>query len=188
MQILKHSRNLKTGALLLLVILLCFSSAYADDAQPLQLYEDKIKAGLVYDFLKYTNWPADILAKSHNNLRLCLMGNDSLDSYLSLLKGRTVQQYTIMITPAKSIAETENCSMVFIHGSQENILPQIFLRLNGKRILTVSDIDQFISRGGMIEIRKQNDHIEFSINERALDQAGLSIQSRLLKLAKPASG
>lgn len=168
---------------------LCASLAYADEnVQPLQLYEDKIKAALIYDFLKYTNWSANILAKSHDNIQLCLLGDGTFDSDLYLLKGRMVQQYNIIIVPAKSIAETGDCSLIFIHRDQEDILPQLLQHINGKQILTISDIDQFTSQGGMVEIHKQNNHIEFYINRRALDQAGLSIQNRLLKLARPIPG
>jgi hypothetical protein len=173
---------------MLAVLFLWIAPARADDAaQPLRLYEEKIKAGLVFNFIKYTNWSADILAKSNNNLRVCLLGSDSFDSYLYPLEGRSVQQYAIKVMRVTAVAEAINCNIVFIHRNRESLLPELFESLKGKYVLTISDIDQFNRQGGMVEFNMQNHRVGFFINKKALEQAGFTIQSRLEKLAKPES-
>jgi hypothetical protein len=170
---------------LLVLLVLRVTPAHADDAaQPLKLYEEKIKAGLVYNFLKYTNWSADILTQSNNSLLVCLFGNDSFDSYLYPLEGRSAQQYVIKIAHVTNVSETRNCNAILIHRNRENILPALLESLKGKNVLTISDIDQFTQEGGMVELNMQHHRIGFFINKNALDQAGLTIQNRLLKLAK----
>jgi hypothetical protein len=168
------------------ILFLWLKPARADDTtQPLQLYEEKIKAGLVYSFLKYTNWSAEALAKSNNKLLVCLLGHDEFDDDLYLMQGRTVQQYTIVISHIDSAADAGSCNMVFIHRNRENSLPELFKYLRGKYVLTVSDINQFSRRGGMVEFSTEDNHVGFSANYKTLNSAGFSIQGRLLKLAKP---
>jgi hypothetical protein len=190
MAVLKPYKRLGTAALLALAVLLYFRPARAaDPAQPhLELFEEKIKAGLVYNFLKYTTWPAGIMARSNGHLRVCLLGEDTSDNYLYPLAGRTAQQYVITIAQVENVAQTGDCSLLFVHRSREDSLPALFRFLKGKHTLTISDIDQFAAQGGMVEFGKNNEQIDLLINKKAVDSAGLVIQSRLLKLARLVNG
>ena len=54
----------------------------------------------------------------------------------------------------------------------------------GKKMLTISDCDEFISSGGIIELFLIGSRVRFSINKTVADKEGLMISSRLLKLAE----
>lgn len=182
-------RTLARFALALQLLLLCLcGSARAQGQAPLQLYEEKIKAGLVYNFLKYTSWPADAAENGKTGLRVCLLGDGPFDSYLYPLQGRMAQQYVIMITKITSAADATNCSLVYIHRDREDTLPQVLTALRGRHVLTISDIDQFAAQGGMIEFNRTDQKVDLLINKSAVDAAGLSIQGRLLKLARLVPG
>ena len=171
-------------------VLVCVLSidAYADE-QPLQLYEQKIKAGLVYNLLKYTEWPNisaaqhDKPAENSTKLQICLLGDDPFDGYLSPLEGRTAQQATITITHITQVQQTESCNAVIIHRNQAHQLHQLLQFLRGKNVLTISDIAQFAEQGGMIEMTRQDEKIALHINKDSLDSAKLNIDARMLKLA-----
>lgn len=180
-------------------ILVCLLSmgTYAEE-QPLPLYEQKIKAGLVYNLLKYTEWPkiSTVLrddnksAENPNNtkLQICLFGDDPFDGYLSPLEGRTAQQATITIIHVTQVQQTEHCSVVIIHRNQTQHLTQLLQFLRGKNVLTISDIAQFAEQGGMVEMTRQDEKIALHINKESLDSAKLSIDARMLKLATIVSG
>jgi len=51
-------------------------------------------------------------------------------------------------------------------------------------VLTVSEIENFAHRGGVIQLKKENNRIVFEINIEAARRAGLAMNSQLLKLAK----
>ena len=74
--------------------------------------------------------------------------------------------------------------MLFISASEESNLPAILKLLDGKAILTVSEIENFAKRGGIIKLRRENNKIVFDINLEAAKRAGLAMNSQLLKLAK----
>ncbi|HEY6529888.1 MAG TPA: YfiR family protein [Cellvibrionaceae bacterium] len=165
--------------------------AWADDSS-LPLYEQKIKAGLVYNLLKYTEWPRlSTTADTQNTdnragetLHICVLGDDPFDGYLSPLAGRTAQQAIISIAHVTQIQQTGGCKVVIIHRSQEFQLPQLLSFLQGKNILTISDMTQFAEHGGMVELTRQNEKISLHINTESLNSARLAIDERMLKLAK----
>jgi hypothetical protein len=152
-------------------------------ASSLQLYEQKIKAGLVYNFLKFTDWPGGNPAIKAGKLRVCLYGEDPFDGYLYPLEGRTARQLNIMISRVQSLGETAQCSLVYIHRSHETELPRILAFLQGKSVMTISDIDKFAEKGGMVELAIQDRRIHLFINPRATQAAGIRIEDRMLKLS-----
>lgn len=158
------------------------------DEKPIQLFEQKIKAGLVYNLLKYTTWSASKQNLDITNLQVCLFGDDPFDGYLSPLQGRTAQQAKIVIVHVLEVKETENCNIVIVHRSQEENISVLFEFLRDKQILTISDIPGFSKRGGMVELTKEGEKISMYINKSAVNHAGLDIQSRMLRLAKLVAG
>src|SRR5690242_6977255 len=98
--LIRHSLLLLSFAVTLLPIF--SASSQAEEHNRLQLQEQTIKAGLVYNFLKYTTWPEG----AGGNLRVCFFGGEPLNGNLSSLEGRTAQQSTINIVRVGGIQET----------------------------------------------------------------------------------
>lgn len=173
------------------------TATLADD-QLIPLYEQKIKAGLVYNLLKYTEWPKISIGQmgGHTNetgqtgekLHICLFGDDPFDGYLSPLEGRTAQQAIIAIDRITQVQQSERCSVVIIHRNQEHQLRPLLQFLQGRNVLTISDMAQFAEHGGMVELTRHNEKVGLFINKESLDRAKLRIDERMLKLAKIISG
>src|SRR5262245_56282381 len=54
--------------------------AYA--AENLQLVEQQIKAGMLYNFLKYTEWPAGRMPTPGEQVVVCVLGSDPFGGHL----------------------------------------------------------------------------------------------------------
>jgi hypothetical protein len=67
-------------------------------------------------------------------------------------------------------------------------LPAILKLLDQQGVLTVSEIENFAQRGGVIHLKKENNRIVFEINLAAAKRAGLTMNAHLLKLAKIVKG
>lgn len=153
-------------------------------AQTLHLDEQKVKAGLVYNFLKYTEWNETKLAR-RKELEVCLFGDSALNDYLFPMQGRTAQQYAIRIVEKKPGDDVSTCSVAFIHRNQEDNLDDILRLFEGSGTLTVSDIGYFVQQGGMIELSMRQDRrVHLYINQTAVAAANLNIQNRLLNLSE----
>lgn len=180
-----------------LLIFFCFVSClvcghgFAEEAAT-PLYEQKIKAGLVYNLIKYTEWPKTTATPANqvkaggngNSLKICIFGDDPFDGYLSPLQGRTAQHAVISIAHVSIIPQTESCSVIIVHRNQREHLQRLFKFLQGKNILTISDIEKFSELGGMVELARHEEKIALHINKESVDSAKLIIDARMLKLAK----
>lgn len=171
---------------ILLLVAAAPSAQATQGAAPMQLYEQKIKAGLVYNFLKSTSWPGMAQTDSGEmRLNVCLFGGDPFQGYLHPLEGRTAQRHVIAIRQLASIEGADDCHVLFIHREKNNVLPALLAQLEGKSVLTMSDMDEFSKRGGMIEFSTEKDRrVHLMINKKAVEDAGLDIQDSLLKLAQ----
>lgn len=148
-----------------------------------QLVEQEIKAGLLYNFLKYTQWPDDHSQAATGDVVVCLFGGDPFDGHLQPMAGRTVNQHAIKIRNVKGADDLTSCSLVFVHANQKADWPQLQKSLAGKDVLTVSDFDGFAASGGMIEFIRADNRIGIKINVDAVKAAHLAVDDRLLKLA-----
>ena len=70
-----------------------------------------------------------------------------------------------------------------IDRSEGPELDRIINALNHRGILTVSEIDQAAQRGVMIQFATENNRVRLRINVESAHAAGLSISSKLLRLA-----
>lgn len=152
-------------------------------AEGIQMVEQKIKAGLIYNLLKYVDWPDEPAEPHSATATVCIFGDDPLDGPLQPMAERTVNQRRIALRRVDEIRETQHCHLLFVSASERERWPQLSAFLAGKSVLTVSDFREFAGSGGMIEFGRKDQHIEVAINMAALTAAGLRVQDRLLKLA-----
>jgi hypothetical protein len=151
-------------------------------AENLQLIEQQIKAGLLYNFLKYTQWPAEHL-RAGGPIQVCLFGGDPFDGRLQPMAGRTVNEHVIEIKIIRAPTEIGDCSLLFVHAGQAPNWPELQKTLNGKSVLTVADFPDFAMAGGMIEFTRVANRIGVTINTDAINAANLQVEDRLLRLA-----
>lgn len=183
MAILKrYKRNLLLLLLLMAGAALLHPPAVSQAAEPVRLQEYKIKSGLLYNFLKYTQWPQD---QSDGFLNVCLLGGDSFEGALTPLEGRTAQQRVIHIRSINDVASAEACSVVFVHKNYADKMTEILKNLQNRAVLSISDAPGFARRGGMVELAtKQDQRIHILANRSAIARSGLNVDQRLLKLAE----
>jgi len=161
-------------------------AAYAQEN--IQLVEQEIKAGLLYNFMKYTDWPPDRSQQANAPIVVCLLGGDPFAGRLQPLAGRTVNQHVIELRNLRTVDEAGMCSLVFIHADAKPQWPQLRMALAGKSMLTVSDFQGFADAGGMIEFTRNENKIGVKIDTAAVTAAHLQVQDRLLKLANAVRG
>jgi hypothetical protein len=97
---------------------------------------------------------------------------------------RPLQTKSIVVKRVTGVEEALLCQMVYIGGSERKNLDAILRSLSAASILTVSDIQEFAQRGGMIGFTIEENRVRFAINVEAAERANVRVSSRLLKLAK----
>lgn len=170
-------------ALRVAVVLFCLLFAIQVFAQePAQEYQ--IKAAFLFNFAKFVQWPSEAFARSNSPIVIGVLGQNVFGDYLEdTIRDKTVQNRPFIIKEFKSAEEAVHCHILFVSASMKDSLPAILDKLNNASVLTVSDTDQFIKAGGMVNFIIENNKIRFQINDEAAKKAGLKISSKLLSLA-----
>jgi hypothetical protein len=165
----------------MLLILSCSTLPTAYAEQPGDEY--LLKAVFIYNFAKFTRWPADAWSSDRRSLRICSIGNDELSNALVRLHGRTLRDHPVIIEESKEPTNLDNCHVLYLASSLQQEMLEIVDSIRTKPILTISEQPRFANAGGMIEFYHIDDRIRFKGNLRTIRNAGLDLSSRLLKLA-----
>jgi hypothetical protein len=148
--------------------------------------EPAVKAGFVYNFAKFTEWPAGVLGGTQ--ISLCLIGGDPLGAVQTLLDGKPLQGRSVVVRHNVRAEEARGCGIVFITDVDERRQSDALRALRGLPVLTIGDGDGFVDAGGMIGLVTADDRIQFEVNLDPSQRAGLKINSQLLKLARAVKG
>lgn len=165
------------GQALLLVVALLLPPAAGIAAGPPTDYE--VQAAQTRLLLKEIQWPS-----KHSHVTVCVLGESEIMKLASWFNVSPHPSFTTSLAEEKNWKNVaKNCLMVFISDSEESKLPDIMASLKGKPILTVSPIDGFAERGGMIEFTLVDGKVRFIINTKAIAAEGLVVNADILALA-----
>lgn len=144
--------------------------------------EYSIKAAFLYNFSSFVSWPEKV-ARHHDEFELCVVGNDPFGKTLDTLSGKSVHGQSLKIRRLTDGAITDTCQLVYISESETKRFARLLKKVRARPVLTVSDIDDFATHGGIIRFKLDSNKVRFDINVDAADRAGLNISSKLLSLA-----
>jgi hypothetical protein len=172
-------RRLRSVALA--VTLVCASAVDGRTQGP---SEYEVKAAYLYGFGRFVEWPASAPAASGTAFVLCVLGADPFGRAIDEVAANAVmKEKPVRIQRISQLDDSEPCHILFISGSEEVRLATLLERLNYRAVLTVSDAPQFAQRGGMIGFSVESNRVRFTVNLGAAKDAGLTLNSELLRVA-----
>jgi len=172
-------RRLLMGALLVGV---CLPSAAAQDSAALPEYV--VKAGFLYNFAKYVEWPADAFDNAASPIVVGIVGNDPFGEEIDkALKNKVVKERAFSVVRYRELADLKRCHILFIPKSERGRLQDILKQTETWPILTVGEDEGFAKAGGTVNILIEKEKPRLEVNPEAADKARLTINSKLLKLA-----
>lgn len=141
---------------------------------------DKVKAAIVYKLTKFITWP-----EKKQTLALCIIGSGAINSELLKINHKLSMGRRISVTHKIPTAPLEKlCDVVYIHSTKMDLISDIIKKLQNKPVLTISDSENFVYQGGVIGLLRTGSRIRFAISKNATRNAGISISSQLMRLAK----
>jgi hypothetical protein len=150
--------------------------------------EYQVKAVFIFNFSHFVEWPAQAFTAPAEPFVVGILGGDPFGERLDeVVLNEHVAEHPIVVRRFHNIDEIGNCQILFIDRSEGAQLGHILAALNGRSILTVSELDGAAQRGAMIQFVKDNNRIRLRINAEAARSAGLVISSKLLRLAEVVS-
>lgn len=136
-------------------------------------------AALNYNFAKYADWPGE---DDKQSIDLCFFTDRFKQSFAGL-QDKAIFNKPVKAKQLSQIEQAQDCHLVYIDRSERSLLRRLFVFLQDKPVLTVSDISGFTDEGGMIEIFRVENKFRFKVNRSQLESARLKMSSQVLKLA-----
>lgn len=161
-------------------------------AAPQALDADTATAAYLLNFLRFTYWSADAKTPAADAPYVIGVSGDRalLDALIRLVEGQKVRTHAVQVIWIKSVSDLKACHLVYLSPTLDSEglgvpIADALSALHGKTILSVSPAPEFLSTGGLVQLFKEENRLRFAIDATAATGVGLTIDSRLLTLARP---
>jgi hypothetical protein len=145
----------------------------------------EVEAVFLFNFSQFVEWPSQSFAEAGSPIVLCVLGNDPFGPALDqVVRGEQVKGRRLEVRRFRRIEEVTNCHILFVSRSERGRLEQVLHALQGRSVLTVSDIEDFARAGGVICFVQSDNKIRLRVNLEAAKAAGLTLSSKLLRPAQ----
>ena len=151
-------------------------------AQP----EASVKAAFVFNFLRFTEWPARQFPTRGSPLSLCVWSTDArVSESMKSLAGRSVDERLVRVSDIDRAEDLGQCHALFVADATPRGTMFAWLRrAESLDVLTMGDGDGFAGLGGMIGIVSDGPRMRFEINDKAVKRSGLKLGSQLYQLGR----
>lgn len=147
--------------------------------------ENQVQAVFLFNFSRFVEWPARAFTAPNGPFVIGIVGNDPFGVRLDeAVHNEQINGHPLAVRRFRSIADIDNCQILFIDRSEIGRLGQILSALDHRSILTVSQADGAAQQGVMIQFATENSRIRLRINVESARAAGLTISSNLLRPAE----
>jgi hypothetical protein len=144
-----------------------------------------VRAAFLFNFAKFTEWPAAVLAPG-GALVLCVINDGAVGDMLrDLTKDRLIDGHAPVVLSMKlGVVTLESCRLLYASGLDRVQSAVLLESIKRTPVFTVSDLDDFTEIGGVARLFVENGTMKFAINLEAAQRAGLHLSSKLLSLAR----
>jgi hypothetical protein len=150
-----------------------------------ELQEYEVKAAFLFNFAQFCEWPKEAFASTNSPMVIGILGQDHFGEALDgLIRDESIAGHKLEVRRFRSVSDVRECQLLFVSRSESSRVDRILAGLQGRPILTVSDIDRFAFHGGMIRLYTDQKKIRLRINIAEVRKAGLNINSKVLNLAE----
>ena|SRR5439155_11603338 len=167
-------RLLVSAGLLLLNVLLCLSQSNL---------EFDVKAAFLYNFAKFTEWPARAFPRPDSPFIFCLVGDPFSGAMEKAVQRETFNGRPVVVRRVGRGDDLLGCHVLYVSEPESARASEIVEMIANAPVLTVGETEDFINSGGMIRFTENGNRIRFEINPDAAQKASLHLSSKLLRLA-----
>ena len=157
--------------------------AAENDSSSSPALEYKIKAGYLFNFATFVEWPVRTNNVTTNFVMVIADDGKIFPLMSAFLAGKSVQGKSVEARSLKAGEDLKQCDLLFVARSQEKRVDELLKRVGKAPVLTVGEMDGFATRGGCINFTAKGDVIRFEVNLETAAHAGLKISSKIAAMA-----
>jgi len=142
-----------------------------------------MKTDALINLPRYVEWPEGAFVVPKTPIMIGVYGHSKVHkALLQAAHGKTINGRTIMVRRFYW-PQVPNSHVLFIAQSERSRVPWIMKKVEHTSVLTVSEFDDFLTRGGIVRMSMQDQNIRFHVNTAAARDIGLKFSSQFLNVA-----
>ena len=144
--------------------------------------EDDIKAAFLFNFTKFIEWPE---SARHDSFRICTVAEPAFNAALDrTLTGETANGHPIVRVDPATPEAARTCQILFLGRVENDRVERWLTAVRGAPVLVVGESRAIWDRGGQINFVVDENRVKFDVNADAAAASGLTISSKLLRVAR----
>lgn len=146
--------------------------------------ERQVKAAYVSKFASYVEWPPSAFDSSDEPVNIGVLGDDAMAAYISeLVAGRTANGRPIRVQALRADSAVSGLHILFVGRAFNPYLAQVLSAARTKPLLTVTEAEDALAQGSMINFVMVDGRVRFEVSHKAAQPTNLRISARLLSAA-----
>jgi hypothetical protein len=147
--------------------------------------ERRVKAAFLYQFIPYVDWPSAPVAAQDAPIVIAVAGSDDVVKELtSVIGGRMAKERPVTVRRWRESDLAGGPGIVYVRREENARLPAISRAAQATGTLVVTETDNALSNGSMINFQVVDGRVRFDVALTTVESAGLRISSRLLAVAR----
>ena len=164
-------------ALLLCASLTMGTGAAQEDAAG----EAQVRAAILFNLTKFTEWPAWKLPDAQSAEVLCFVGKDPVMAEMeALLARQKTPDRPRVVRRVNQSSEAEGCHVLYVGAGEGRRFGEARGALAKAAVLTIGDGR---TSGTILQLPVINDRVQIQVDLGVAQQSGLHLSSKLLQLA-----
>lgn len=146
-----------------------------------EMTADQVKARYIVSFTKYFTWPS---TPTGGVFRIGLPGGHDVSKALEeVLRGKSDHGNSFELVHLEHHASFSNLRVLYLGEAGRDRVARILEKVEVGTLL-IGEGPAFLPAGGMIELKMTEGKVRFRVNLKAIREAGLSVDSKLLAIAE----
>lgn len=148
-----------------------------------------VKAGYLLDFGRFLRLTGAPPADRRPAFDICVLGHDPFGRLLdNAVANQSIDNRPVRAVHIGDAYAAKGCDIVFLSADEGDGIPLDLDAIGKADVLTVSDAEDFLKYGGMIQFEDVDDHVRFAVNLDAVNRTHITLSSELLRVASSVSG
>ncbi|MDP3651779.1 MAG: YfiR family protein [Rhodoferax sp.] len=157
----------------------------AQAAPPATEISRQVKAAYLYKFTSFAEWPSGAFANPTSPVVIGVMGDDTLAGELEqVVASRTVNGRPLSVRKLRRGEDSlDGVHMLFVGRVDKSRLAEMLATLKGRPILTVTDADDALTLGSMINFVVTGERLRFEVALATTEVSRIKISALMLAAA-----
>jgi len=142
--------------------------------------ENKLQAVIIGKVAKYIHWTTP----EEETFTITVLNNQFGSLFDEVYEGKRIKNRVVRVQYIHNIEELHTTDILFISQADRYKIDEILEYLQGKNILTVSNIRGFAQKGGCLQLSFFEQNLKLKMNTECMHKKGLKVNNALLRVVE----